>query len=114
MVVGWIKTLAPPVVLLTLLAACQSSPYPRNYTRTTAFSPAGYGNGYGCGYQTCRPANFCPPGHILKRIPYSYGGPGRYCAPYNSCGSGCCGAPQYGSSCGQASGYGYGSPRVRY
>lgn len=108
MVVGWIKTLALPVVLLTLLAACQASPYPRNYARTTAFSPAGQG----CGYHPCAPQRVCPPGHVLKRIPYSYGGPGRYCAPYHSCRTRCCGAPQYGPSCGQAGGYG--SPRVRY
>ncbi len=109
MAFGWLRSLALPVVLLTLLAACQSGPSQRSYARTTAFSPAGYGYG-GCGYQPCRPANFCPPGHILKRIPYAYGGPGRYCAPYNPCRTRCCGAPQYGPSCG----YGGGYPRSRY
>lgn len=110
MVVGWIKALALPLVLLTLMTACQSSSSERNLARTTAFSPAGYG----CGDQPCAPQRFCPPGHILKRIPYSNGGRGRYCEPYNSCRVRCCGAPQYGPSCGQAGGYAYGSPRSRY
>ncbi len=105
MTFGWIKGLVVPVILLTLLAACQSGPSQRSYARTAAYSPGGYG----CGYHPCRPANFCPPGHILKRIPYSYGGPGRYCEPYNTCRTRCCGAPQYGA-CGQGGGY----PRVRY
>ena len=96
MAFGCIKGLALPLILLTLLAACQSGPSQRGYARTTALSPAGYG----CGYSRCKPADYCPPGYILNRIPRANGGPGRYCAPYSSCRTRCCGAPIYGSSCG--------------
>ncbi len=85
MAFGWIRGLALPLALLTLLAACQPGPSQRGYARTTAFSPANYG----CGHSPCRPANFCPPGHILKRISYASDGPGRYCVPYNSCRTRC-------------------------
>lgn len=82
---GWIRTLALPVALLTLLVACQSGTYDRSYARTAglSYSP-GYGGGYGgCGYDRCNPPRVCPPGYVLARIPYSYGGPGRYCKPYH-------------------------------
>ncbi len=111
MAFSWIKGLALPVVLLTLLAACQSGPNPRSQAWAGS-QPSSYGGPYygGCGYHPCRPQRVCPPGHILKRIPYAYGGPGRYCAPYYSCRTRCCGAPQYhGPSCGQG-----GYPSVRY
>lgn len=79
--VGWTRGLALPVLLLTLLAACQSGPYQRGgYARTAGYSQSpGYD---GCGYDRCSPRRFCPPGYILTRIPYAYGGPGRYCKPY--------------------------------
>ncbi|MGI9420336.1 MAG: hypothetical protein ACR2RA_21130 [Geminicoccaceae bacterium] len=83
MAFGWIKSLALPVVLLTLLAACQSGPNPRSQAWTSP-QPLSYGGPYygGCGYDRCTPRRICPPGHILVRIPYAYGGPGRYCKPY--------------------------------
>ena len=77
---GWTRGLALPLLLLTLLTACQSGPYQRNYARTAGY---GYAPGYGaCSYNPCKPRRVCPPGHILARIPYTYGGPGRYCKPH--------------------------------
>ncbi len=107
---GWTKSLALSSLLLVLLAACHPGPYQRSYART---ADAGYSTGYGgCGGYSCNyraTPQYCPPGHVLTRIPYAYGGPGRSCKPYyrsyyrsayRSAGS-CC-----GSSCG---GYGGGS-----
>ena len=101
---GWIKSLAFMLGLLTFLSACQQGPSSRSYARTTAFS-SGYGYG-GCGYNRCgvysRPA--CPPGQILARIPYSYGGPGRYCVPYYGRSGGCYG-PRPSPPCGYGGRY---------
>ncbi|MGI9417643.1 MAG: hypothetical protein ACR2RA_07385 [Geminicoccaceae bacterium] len=80
---GWTRSLALPVLLLTFLAACQSGTYNRSYARTAglSYSP-GYGVQGGCGYHPCKPRRVCPPGYVLARIPYAYGGPGRYCKPH--------------------------------
>lgn len=106
---SWIKSLALPVLLLTLLAACQQRPYSRDYTRTSAYTSS-YGGSYGaCARHPCASApQSCPPGYVLARIPYSLGGPGRYCRPYSSRWSRCCSSPTpprgpicggYGRSC---------------
>ncbi len=93
MAAGWIKRLGLPLLLLSLLAACQTGPNPRTAALSVG-QPSGYGGygyggygyggyGYGgCGYNPCKPRRICPPGHILVRIPYSHGGPGRICKPY--------------------------------
>lgn len=122
MAFGWIKRLALPVLLLTLLAACTYGPNPRNYERTTAFAPGygqgyGYGAGYGyggCGVHPCATPKRCPPGYVLGRIPISQGG-GRYCQPYNTYRRGCCEPPKPPLCLGQGSScYGGGYPYARY
>lgn len=91
----WMKGLALPLTMLTLLAACQ--PGPRNYARTapqTSYaSQSSYYGGYGpCGVHPCATPRHCPPGYVLGRIPISLGGPGRYCRPHYT--RGCCGPPR--------------------
>jgi hypothetical protein len=92
MTIGWMKGLALPALLLTLLAACQPGPNPRNVGYSNAYA-AGYGYGYGgygaCGAHPCAKPQRCPPGYVLGRIPISQGG-GRYCQPYYTYQRGCC------------------------
>ena len=83
---GWIKSVVLPLGLMVLLAACQPGPNPRNYAGSTGYAP-GYG---GCGSNPCGPQRVCPYGYILTRVPYSYGGPGRYCKPYTPRWGKCC------------------------
>ncbi|MDH3659078.1 MAG: hypothetical protein OEU92_03445 [Alphaproteobacteria bacterium] len=91
---GWIKSVVLPLGLMALLAACQTGPNPRY-----AGQSAGYASGYqGCGFNPCATQRVCPPGHILARVPYSYGGPGRYCKPYYPRWGRCCAPPP--SPCG--------------
>lgn len=87
--VRWIRVLALPVLILTLLAACQSNPRQRDFARFP--SQATYQGG--CGVHPCAVQRTCPPGYVLARIPLSYGG-GRYCRPYSTRFSRCCGPPR--------------------
>lgn len=94
MTIGWMKTLAPPVLLLALLSACQPGPNPRNVGHGNAYA-SGYGYaGYGaCGVHPCATPRRCPPGYVLGRIPISQGG-GRYCQPRTIYQRGCCSPPK--------------------
>jgi len=94
MAFSWIKGLALPVLLLTLLAACQSGPNQRGYASTSSYAPA---SSYPCATQ-----RRCPPGYVLARIPIAYGG-GRFCKPYYNRYSRCC-APERPPVCLGAAG----------
>ena len=68
------KRLALPVILLTVLSACQSRPASRDFSRTNAFSSSA-GD---CTVNPCASVLRCPPGTVLARVPISQGG-GRIC-----------------------------------
>lgn len=83
---GWIKSLALPLGLLMLLAACQSGSYARSHAQPAGYAPAYdpcQAGPYGCGSpQGLLSSRLCPPGYRLVRMSYRlHGGSARDCVP---------------------------------